>query len=613
MKRGNISRGVLLAVCAAALIPMLIMGLISFEAAKGMLREEYVKRLGSYTLAMSGDISDFLSKSSQTVNFFLSAYVRGASDIAGLASDEPSFSGLAFLDSNGVETAYYGKPWRTDYINDLQRITQDTLENGRFTIGSIHRDARRKRMSIILSFPNESNLPAVARIKAVVGDFAMGTLAADFKNSVPKDFFTLVFTKSGFLIYSSADGLATSAGEAYRAKIDSLKKFADDKLPVSIKSGDTIGVLSVDPVMGWLLYVESSVSAINAKVSFFLSKQTKYAVYIAAMVLAFALFAGIYVSSIFARPISVMKEAALAVEEGRWDEIARIPAPHNELGELAMAFAQMADSLKIKFETIEQDRSDLEELNQLLEIRVGTSRRELKTVLDELIKKERLAAIGQMASVVSHEIRNPLAVISNAIYLIKVRLGSAAEPKILKNLDVAEQEIRQANGIIEEILDYARSRDQVRVKVDLNSYLKDILSSYPLPKNVEMLVSYEDKPLSVIIDAQEIKQVVRNILSNAVEVMPEGGKLYASIKASGTRAELSFRDTGPGIPPEVRDKIFNPFFTTKARGTGLGLAVVKKMASRNGVEVLIKSEMGKGTEMILVFNTENKNDQRSLS
>ena len=108
--------------------------------------------------------------------------------------------------------------------------------------------------------------------------------------------------------------------------------------------------------------------------------------------------------------------------------------------------------------------------------------------------------------------------------------------------------------------------------------------------------------MPVKIDTEEMKQGIRNIIGNAVEVMPDGGQLIVKTLVGGNyTAVLSIRDSGPGIPKEIRENIFAPFFTTKARGTGLGLAVVKKVAGRNNVQIELVSEEGKGTKISMIF------------
>jgi signal transduction histidine kinase len=301
-----------------------------------------------------------------------------------------------------------------------------------------------------------------------------------------------------------------------------------------------------------------------------------------------------------------MTKAIKIIEEDSKAPLPPLQAYDNEIGDLSIRLARMLDTIKIKFDLLSEQQHDLEELNQSLELRVGSRTKELKTALNELIKKERLAAIGQMASIVSHEIKNPLAVISNSVYLIKARLGDNIEPKVLKNINVIEGEIKQANGIIEEILGYARSREQILSIVDLTLYVKEILSSYPIPNNIKIETSFHAEPLYIKIDTEEMKQAIRNIMGNAFEVMQEGGTFVVKTKLENGKALVSFRDTGPGIPSEIQTKIFTPFFTTKARGTGLGLAVVRKVATRNKAEIILNSIVGKGTKITLLFNKEEK-------
>src|SRR5208282_1729826 len=133
---------------------------------------------------------------------------------------------------------------------------------------------------------------------------------------------------------------------------------------------------------------------------------------------------------------------------------------NDEIGDLGETFLAMSESLKEKTGELINAKQELEKFTKFLEKRVEARTRELKSAQDELIKKERLAAIGQMASVVGHEIRNPLAVINNSTYFIKTKLGTlgSVDPKIEKHIKIIESEIQQANGIINEILTYSRQR-----------------------------------------------------------------------------------------------------------------------------------------------------------
>jgi signal transduction histidine kinase len=260
----------------------------------------------------------------------------------------------------------------------------------------------------------------------------------------------------------------------------------------------------------------------------------------------------------------------------------------------------MSVSLKEKTDELVRAKEELEKLNRNLENRVEARTRELKAAQDELIKKERLAAIGQMASVVGHEIRNPLAVINNSIYYVKTKLsanGVEVDAKIGKHISIIESEIQQANGIISEILTFARTRELKPEIKSLNLFLEDILSTYPFPGNIQVLKEFCTEDPMVMIDPEEMKQALRNIIGNAIEAMTAGGVLKAAtlIVSPQDWVRIDISDTGPGIPKDVRERIFTPFYTTKARGTGLGLAVVKKVIDRHKGKVDVASEVGQGT------------------
>ncbi|MBP5286765.1 MAG: hypothetical protein J6Z08_02585, partial [Elusimicrobiales bacterium] len=245
-------------------------------------------------------------------------------------------------------------------------------------------------------------------------------------------------------------------------------------------------------------------------------------------------------------------------------------------------------------------QQELEKLNRSLENRVDARTRELKSAQDELIKKERLAAIGQMSSVVGHEIRNPLAVINNSIYFIKMKVAAAGmtpDPKVVKHISIIESEVRQANGIIDEILGFARTRELNPKVQSLNTYIEELIMSFPVPEHIKLVQELTDANPMVNIDSDEMAQALRNLIKNGIEVMPEKGTLCirTAVADEGRMAEIDVEDTGPGIPREALEKIFAPFFTTKARGTGLGLAVVKKVTDRHKGRLEVASTVGSGT------------------
>lgn len=437
-------------------------------------------------------------------------------------------------------------------------------------------------------------------VGAVLAKMSLTALSSLLKTGFPEATHTqaAVIDSNGFLIAHS------NSKEIYKPDA----KLPDDVLKVLLqndaKTGggelilDTgervLGAFAEVTELGWVIYIQRSVS-VAYKASDDMLRRTRNMMLI---VTVFVLFLGYAVSLVITQPIQALREAAIKLGQGDFDYLPDLSMPNDEIGELAHTFMQMSESLKVKTAEIMSAKDELERLNRSLENRVEARTRELKSAQDELIKKERLAAIGQMASVVGHEIRNPLAVINNSIYFIKTKTNAIPnpEPKVIKHIAIIESEIRQANGIIDEILGFARTRELNPKVMGINNYLEDLTMSFPVPQHIELVKNFAPENPCVNIDPDEMAQAVRNLIKNGIEVMPEHGKVYvrSEVVDPGT-VRIDVEDTGCGMPKETVDKIFAPFFTTKARGTGLGLAVVKKVADRHKGRVEVSSVVGKGT------------------
>ncbi|MFC1522098.1 ATP-binding protein [Elusimicrobiota bacterium] len=285
----------------------------------------------------------------------------------------------------------------------------------------------------------------------------------------------------------------------------------------------------------------------------------------------------------------------------------KLPKPPNEIGELAQTIETMSFELADRTKKLLGAQEELKSLNLELEARVEARTKELKATQGELIKQERLAAIGQMASVIGHELRNPLAVINNSTYVIKSRLNTAAsqqspasaDPKLAKHIHIVESELVSANQIISEILTFARTREIQPRDIEINEFVEDILMRMSVPEGVNLVKNYASEPVRVRVDPDEIRQAVRNLLGNACEAMPAGGTLTIETRINSSHALLTIEDTGMGIEKTAISKIFTPFFSTKNKGTGLGLAVVKRVVDRHNGNVEVESTVGKGTKFIL--------------
>jgi signal transduction histidine kinase len=365
-----------------------------------------------------------------------------------------------------------------------------------------------------------------------------------------------------------------------------------------------LGAFALIDKLDWIVYVQQPVESAYQTATDMKAQIVQVLIW----VVIFTVLLSLAVAGHITRPIRVLKEAADRLGKGQFEDAPEVVTTNDEIGDLAQTFLGMSDSLKEKTGELIHAKQELEKFTKFLEKRVDARTRELKAAQDELIKKERLAAIGQMASVVGHEIRNPLAVINNSIYFIKTKLGSQGEPdpKLAKHIKIIESEIQQANGIINEILTYSRQRELKPERVQADAWFEELLSVYPFPPHITLDKQLGAPGVQLDIDTTEVQQAVRNLIGNGIEVMPapKGGRVLVrtSVPEAGW-LRVDIGDSGSGIPPDVLDKIFAPFFTTKARGTGLGLAVVRKVIDRHKGRVDVESQVGVGTTFKLYLPT----------
>jgi len=162
------------------------------------------------------------------------------------------------------------------------------------------------------------------------------------------------------------------------------------------------------------------------------------------------------------------------------------------------------------------------------------------------------------------------------------------------HLQRIREQINYMNKIVSDLQDYGRKITIKTIKVDLNNFVKNVLSTIKVPENVKVIVDVPSE-FTLDIDPEMMKRVFVNIVTNAIQAMPEGGTLTIYSRIEGDKKAVYFRDTGVGIPKENLDKIFQPLFTTKAKGTGLGLAVCKRIVEAHEGTIEVESEVGKGT------------------
>ena len=210
-------------------------------------------------------------------------------------------------------------------------------------------------------------------------------------------------------------------------------------------------------------------------------------------------------------------------------------------------------------------------------------------------RQEKLTMLGQLAGGVGHEIRNPLGAIKNATYFLNMVLEDPI-PEVKETLEVLEKEVIISENIINSLLGFARPKVPLLQKVDINKLTQEILSQIKTPENIQVIKELDDSLPMILADPEQLSHVFRNIIINAFQAMNMGGSFFikSEVQSSGW-IDISFSDSGIGIAEENLKNIFEPLFTTKAKGIGLGLAIAKLMTEAQGGLIEVESKVSKGT------------------
>ncbi|HEY2366587.1 MAG TPA: ATP-binding protein, partial [Polyangiaceae bacterium] len=206
----------------------------------------------------------------------------------------------------------------------------------------------------------------------------------------------------------------------------------------------------------------------------------------------------------------------------------------------------------------------------------------------EMVKRERLAGLGELAAIVAHEVRNPLGVIYNATNSLKRLTNDSADAATL--LDIVREECERLNHIVGDLLDFASPRKLTLQPEEIGRVLGEVVEAMPEHDKMRYEVTIDDALPAVLVDRRLIRQAFLNVALNGVQAMPRGGTLHMRAVLDGTEHVLvEITDEGPGISEHDLPRIFEPFFTTKATGAGLGLAVVKRIVEDHGGQVSAQS------------------------
>ena len=294
--------------------------------------------------------------------------------------------------------------------------------------------------------------------------------------------------------------------------------------------------------------------------------------------------------------------------DGKWSgEIVHICKDGSKVAEQSFWLARFDGDGKI-FEVLESNTDITERVELQLKLEESAVRvEEYANQMEDLAEKraeqlkdaERLAAIGATAGMVGHDIRNPLQAITGDIYLAKTELeglpDSEEKKAILESLIETEKNVDYINKIVQDLQDFARPLNPNPCEADLKFIIDRMLAKNHLPENVKVTVKVHPDARKIVADSDYLTRILYNLVTNAVQAMPKGGKLTIQTYKEANDVILAVKDTGVGIPEAVRGKLFTPMFTTKSKGQGFGLPVVKRMTESLGGAVTFESKVGKGT------------------
>jgi signal transduction histidine kinase len=310
--------------------------------------------------------------------------------------------------------------------------------------------------------------------------------------------------------------------------------------------------------------------------------------------------------------MGIVKESG----EITWLNVTAAPIPLMGYGE-AITYQDVTRRKNAELE-LEKHREHLEEM-------IKERSRELEAAQDELLKREKLAVLGQLTATVSHELRNPLGVIRASTFYLLGKLQHREE-KAEKHLARIDRQVDVCDRIVQDLLEYTRGKHSEMIGTEFKPWIEDTLDQITMPEKIELVQGFSPNLPVVRMDREKMQRVVINLMNNAIsavnerqkpEIENQGEDSYQPrIKVTAGVAEngvvIAVEDNGVGMNAETVQKAFDPLFTTRARGTGLGLAIVRKVVEEHGGSVYIESPPNRGTKVTVILPVHQQKNSGKL-
>ena len=353
-----------------------------------------------------------------------------------------------------------------------------------------------------------------------------------------------------------------------------------------------------DEILG-KIYIKANLSEMESKIE----NHLVLVVGIFSIILLVSIPISVLLQRFISEPILSLAQTAQKVSELTDYSLRATYEGKDELGVLYSGFNEMLKQIQSRDQTLEKYRSNLEEL-------VNERTRELEAAQKELVSKEKLAVMGTLSAMVSHEIRNPLGTIRNTVFNIK-QLISKDNYQLEPELDRIERNVVRCDHIIEELLDFTRLQEKSFDPVNVDLWLINLLDEQLVPKEITVTTSLTSHAV-VYIDSESFRRAVNNVIQNGIQAMTKAKpdkkieqsnqkdmRLTVESRVHQDRVELVITDRGEGIPQGNLEKIYEPLYSTKSFGVGLGLPIVKGIMEQHLGGINIESQVGIGTKVTL--------------
>jgi signal transduction histidine kinase len=297
-----------------------------------------------------------------------------------------------------------------------------------------------------------------------------------------------------------------------------------------------------------------------------------------------------------------MRRAAMGYVEKKEFEL---EAVKKDLEDQIEKLRKTQRSMFFMIEDLNGMSAQLKDARDHLEDKVRERTDELLNISKKLHRSERLAFLGKLAGSVTHELRNPLAVIKNAVYYLDKKFAGKKDKNILKYMDILKREVSIVDAIIDDIMGFAKTRQPSIETVDVNEVIENAITLLNIPALISVEKDFKKLP-EIKGDSNQLMHAIVNIANNAIVAMNGNGVLSFRTRKDKGRVCIEIGDTGPGIPPDQRDLIFEPLYSSKPKGTGLGLPISKMMVENQEGSIDFTSELGEGTVFRILLPLKRK-------